>query len=130
MDAEKFSEGPCPVARALLRVGDAWSMMILRDADERVKRREAERLLVEERERHVQELEEANRQLREADRHKDEFVSVISHELRTPLTVVIGYADLLNRGVVGQLTPAQADVAGHIGRGARRLLALVMDLLE
>jgi DNA-binding HxlR family transcriptional regulator len=32
MDAEKFSEGPCPVARALLRVGDAWSMMILRDA--------------------------------------------------------------------------------------------------
>jgi signal transduction histidine kinase len=102
----------------------------LRDADERVKRREAERLLVEERERHVQELEEANRQLREADRHKDEFVSVISHELRTPLTVVIGYADLLNRGVVGQLTPAQADVAGHIGRGARRLLALVMDLLD
>ena len=32
MDTEKFSEGPCPVARALLRVGDAWSMMILRDA--------------------------------------------------------------------------------------------------
>lgn len=32
MDAEKYSEGPCPVARALLRVGDAWSMMILRDA--------------------------------------------------------------------------------------------------
>ncbi len=32
MDAEKFSEGPCPVARALVRVGDAWSMLILRDA--------------------------------------------------------------------------------------------------
>lgn len=32
MDMEKFSAGPCPVARALLRVGDAWSMMILRDA--------------------------------------------------------------------------------------------------
>ncbi len=32
MDNEKFSAGPCPVARALLRVGDAWSMMILRDA--------------------------------------------------------------------------------------------------
>ncbi len=32
MDAEKFSQGTCPVARALLRVGDAWSMMILRDA--------------------------------------------------------------------------------------------------
>jgi DNA-binding HxlR family transcriptional regulator len=32
MDFETFSAGPCPVARALLRVGDAWSMMILRDA--------------------------------------------------------------------------------------------------
>jgi DNA-binding HxlR family transcriptional regulator len=32
MDTEKFSVGPCPVARALARVGDAWSMMILRDA--------------------------------------------------------------------------------------------------
>jgi len=32
MDAEKFSSGPCAVARGLLRVGDAWSMMILRDA--------------------------------------------------------------------------------------------------
>jgi DNA-binding HxlR family transcriptional regulator len=32
MDTEKYSAGPCPVARALLKVGDAWSMMILRDA--------------------------------------------------------------------------------------------------
>lgn len=32
MDAEKYSEGPCPIARGLLRVGDAWSMLILRDA--------------------------------------------------------------------------------------------------
>jgi DNA-binding HxlR family transcriptional regulator len=26
------SEGPCPISRALRRVGDAWSMLILRDA--------------------------------------------------------------------------------------------------
>lgn len=32
MDYEKYSAGPCPVGRALLRVGDAWTMMILRDA--------------------------------------------------------------------------------------------------
>jgi DNA-binding HxlR family transcriptional regulator len=32
MDMEKESEGPCPVARGLARVGDAWSMLILRDA--------------------------------------------------------------------------------------------------
>lgn len=32
MDIEKYSEGPCPLARGLVRVGDAWSMLILRDA--------------------------------------------------------------------------------------------------
>jgi DNA-binding HxlR family transcriptional regulator len=32
MDAEKFSAGACPIARGLAKVGDAWSMLILRDA--------------------------------------------------------------------------------------------------
>lgn len=32
MDNAKYSDGPCPIARGLTRVGDAWSMMILRDA--------------------------------------------------------------------------------------------------
>jgi DNA-binding HxlR family transcriptional regulator len=32
MDVEKYSLGPCPVGRGLALVGDAWSMLILRDA--------------------------------------------------------------------------------------------------
>ncbi len=32
MDTEKYNDGPCPVGRGLARVGDAWSMMVLRDA--------------------------------------------------------------------------------------------------
>jgi DNA-binding HxlR family transcriptional regulator len=32
MDIEKYSAGPCPVGRGLVMVGDAWSMLILRDA--------------------------------------------------------------------------------------------------
>jgi len=32
MDTEKYSNGPCPVGRGLTYVGDAWSMLILRDA--------------------------------------------------------------------------------------------------
>lgn len=32
MDSEKLFPGTCPVGRGLARVGDAWSMMILRDA--------------------------------------------------------------------------------------------------
>lgn len=32
MDTEKLSAGPCPVSHALAKAGDAWSMLILRDA--------------------------------------------------------------------------------------------------
>ena len=32
MDTQKFSDGPCPIGRALDLVGDGWSMLILRDA--------------------------------------------------------------------------------------------------
>jgi DNA-binding HxlR family transcriptional regulator len=32
MDIEKYSAGACPVGRGLAMVGDAWSMLILRDA--------------------------------------------------------------------------------------------------
>lgn len=32
---------------------------------------------------------------READRLKNEFISVVSHELRTPLTSILGYTELL-----------------------------------
>jgi DNA-binding HxlR family transcriptional regulator len=32
MDIEKYSAGTCPIGRGLAKVGDAWSMLILRDA--------------------------------------------------------------------------------------------------
>ena len=32
MDTEKLSWGICPVGRGLARAGDAWSMLVLRDA--------------------------------------------------------------------------------------------------
>jgi DNA-binding HxlR family transcriptional regulator len=32
MDYERLSEGPCPIGRGLDRIGDSWSMLILREA--------------------------------------------------------------------------------------------------
>lgn len=32
MDTERFIDGPCPIARGLHRIGDTWSMLILRNA--------------------------------------------------------------------------------------------------
>lgn len=38
MDNERFLCGPCPVARGLAHVGDAWSNLILRDAGRGLRR--------------------------------------------------------------------------------------------
>ena len=73
---------------------------------------------------------ELARQRREADRLKDEFVSLVSHELRTPLTSIKGYVDLLLEGEVGELTEEQAEFLGIVGSNADRLVALVNDLLD
>lgn len=65
----------------------------------------------------------------EIDRLKEAFVSNVSHELRTPLTAVIGYLELLGEGILGELTPDQAEVVEIMSRNGDRLLDLIGDIL-
>jgi signal transduction histidine kinase/DNA-binding response OmpR family regulator len=68
--------------------------------------------------------------LREADRLKDEFMAVVSHELRTPLTAISGYSDILLRKLSGPLNERQEGQVTGVRDAARRLLALINDLLD
>lgn len=68
------------------------------------------------------------RQTREAARLKDDFVGTVSHELRTPLSSVLGYLELARDDEAG-LSDTQAHYLAVADRNARRLLALVGDLL-
>ncbi|HUP27861.1 MAG TPA: ATP-binding protein, partial [Chloroflexia bacterium] len=65
-----------------------------------------------------------------AERLKDEFLSVVSHELRTPLSAIMGYSDLMLRGVHGALSEKQARALGAVRSNADRLLHLINDLLD
>jgi len=67
--------------------------------------------------------------LRLSDQFKTDFVSSVSHELRTPLASILGYTDILVTGEVGEMTPEQGEFLEIIDHNARRLLALINDLL-
>src|SRR5690606_19174844 len=76
------------------------------------------------------ELAEANQQLRELDRLKNEFLATMSHELRTPLNSVIGFSSILRAGMAGPVNDEQGRQLDMINQSARHLLRLINDLLD
>jgi two-component system CheB/CheR fusion protein len=88
------------------------------------------KLAQDEIQRQAEALEAANRQLRDADRYKDEFLSILSHELRTPLNFIIGFASLLEDEVGGPLNQQEHEHVGKVLLGADRLLVIIDNLLE
>src|SRR4051812_792197 len=73
--------------------------------------------------------QDVTRQL-EAERMKKEFTSTLSHELRTPLTSIIGSLQLINSGVLGDLTQDVGELTAVAERNGSRLLDLINDLLD
>jgi PAS domain S-box-containing protein len=81
-------------------------------------------------ERTTADLEAALGEARAANRAKSDFLASVSHELRTPLNAIIGYTQLLDLGVHGELDASQHDDLRRIDRSAKHLLGLINDILN
>lgn len=105
------------------------------DANQRLRASEA--LLeqnVEQRTRELERSRAATVKARDAalasNRHKSAFLANMSHELRTPLNAIIGFSEVLDEKVFGELNAKQAEYVTDIHESGHRLLALINDILD
>jgi PAS domain S-box-containing protein len=65
-----------------------------------------------------------------ASRAKSEFLATMSHELRTPLNAIGGYAELIELGIHGPVSPEQRQALDRIQTSQRHLLGLINGVLN
>lgn len=68
-------------------------------------------------------------ELRSIEQAKADFLAAASHDLQTPLTSIIGYVEMLSDGAGGPVRAAQARMLDAVERGAKRLKAMIEDIL-
>lgn len=86
--------------------------------------------LQEEVEKATKELKEANSQLQELDKLKDEFVSLASHELRTPMAAIKGSISTILEGYAGPISNDSREFLTAAYNENDRLIRLVNNLLN
>jgi len=89
------------------------------------------------------ELETANRELKQLDQTKSDFISSVSHELRTPMTSIVGFAKLAKKKLDDVVLPhasgdvkaarIAAQVSGNLNiivAESERLSLLIDDVMD
>lgn len=64
-----------------------------------------------------------------ASQAKSSFLANMSHEIRTPMTAILGYADLMGRGIESNTKLGQEAITA-IRSNANHLLAIINDILD
>ena len=76
------------------------------------------------------ELQRLYGELEKASRHKSDFLATMSHELRTPLNAIIGFSEVLQEQMFGELNERQRAYVEDVLAAGKHLLALINDVLD
>src|SRR5262245_25845214 len=65
-----------------------------------------------------------------ANNAKGESLATMSHEIRTPINAILGYTQLLDMGIVGDISERQREQLDRLRRSAAHLLRLVNEVFD
>lgn len=77
-----------------------------------------------------EELSRARDANKEADRLKNNFLSVLSHELRTPLNIILGYSSILKESIKDKIGAEDKVYLDNLHSGSERLFKSITQMLE
>lgn len=86
--------------------------------------------LYQEAQEEIAERKQAEAQLRELERRKDEFISMASHELKTPVTSLKGFINLFQRRLAKQADEKTLYYLNRMDAQLNKLTNLITDLLD
>lgn len=66
----------------------------------------------------------------QADKQKDEFISIASHELKTPVTSLKAYTQMLQMIFEEQNNPVASDMLSRMNKQIDKLTLLITDMLD
>jgi signal transduction histidine kinase len=90
---------------------------------------ELDRLNTEQRES-AKQLQRINEQLQAASKAKSEFLANMSHELRTPLNAILGFIELMQDEIYGEVPLYLKEPLSDVQNNGRHLLRLINDILD
>ncbi|MBU0594291.1 MAG: HAMP domain-containing histidine kinase [Gammaproteobacteria bacterium] len=75
-------------------------------------------------------LRELNLRIEATSTAKSQFLANMSHEFRTPLNAIIGFTEVLQDRIPGELNAEQEEYLGDIHDAGQLLLRLINDVLD
>jgi PAS domain S-box-containing protein len=115
----------CAVTMSVIRDAFGSHIGYLAVARDMTDSQRSQKLLIET----LEKEREATERLRDLDRAKSDFTSMVSHEIRTPITSIVGYTEMLQDGAAGPLSREQDRLLDAVRRNGLRLIELIDDLL-